>query len=282
VRIEAVLKEIENCKSSVGQSELLAARLDFLELIVNIAYLKPTSINSAFKHIEQMALAGFTNYAQSARVELAIAGIAADKESWVQTTIQPLLSASAKTSSIDDNLEFEYCQAKLAEMHHREDIYIHHYRRYTQAAIVQIRRACAYIQVPHVLRAASKQIPKDDISTRLSGKYRRAYRFLLENICNPDLSVKMVANEIGVTERSLQLTFRAHVGQSPSEVIRQCRMENIRLDLEAGATFNSSTLLDVASKWGIRSRSSLGNSYQSAFNETPRQTIDDPHTDFNG
>jgi AraC-like DNA-binding protein len=278
VPIENVLRDIEMCKKKIGQYELLQERLDFLTLLAKLAYRQASCINMALEHIEKVNHAGLASYAQSARIELALAATAAGNVAWVQAILQPLTASRTRLASLNDNLEFEYCQAKLAEMQHREDGYISHYRQYTQAAIVQIRRACAYITVPHLIRTPTTQIPKDNIATRLPGKYRRAYRFLLENLDNPRLSVKMVADEIGVTERSLQLTFRAHLAQSPSEVIRRCRMENIRSDLEAGATHAGSTLLDVASRWGIGSRSSLGHSYQQEFNETPRQTIEDFQT----
>lgn len=275
VSIDSVLRDIDICKTKTKDCELLNARLDFLTTIVSLAYGKISSINAALEHIEKMTGAGLASYAQSARLELALAATAAGNTTWLQAILQPLTAARAKAASLMNNLEFEYCQAKLAEMQFREDIYISHYRQYTQAAIVQIRRACAYIQIPHVLRLTASQIPKDNVATRLPGKYRRAYRFILENLSNAQLSVKMIADEIGVTERSLQLTFRTHLAQSPSEVIRRCRMENIRADLGSGATHSGSSLLDVASRWGVGSRSSLGHSYQMEFNETPRQTIEE-------
>jgi AraC-like DNA-binding protein len=278
VPIETVLRDIEACKKKVEKYDLLQERLDFLSLLIRLAYRQTSSIKTALEHIEKVTHAGLISYAQAARIELALAAAAAGNVTWVQTILQPLTAPRIRVTSLNDNLEFEYCQAKLAEMQHREDGYISHYRQYTQAAIVQIRRVCAYITIPHVIRTTTNQIPKDNVATRLPGKYRRAYRFLIENLDNPRLSVKMVADEIGVTERSLQLTFRAHLAQSPSEVIRRCRMENIRTDLEAGATHTGSTLLDVATRWGIGSRSSLGHSYQQEFNETPRQTIEDFQT----
>ncbi len=275
VSIEIVLRDIEACKKKIGQYGLLQERLDFLALLAKLGYKQVSCINTALGHIEKVTHAGLVSYGQSARIELALAATAAGNATWVQTILQPLSATRTRTAYLNDSLEFEYCQAKLAEMQHREDGYISHYRKYTQAAIVQIRRACAYITIPHVIRSPANQIPKDNIVTRLPGKYRRAYRFLLENLENPRLSVKMVADEIGVSERSLQLTFREHLAQSPSEVIRRCRMENIRSDLEGGATNAGFTLIDVASRWGIGSRSSLGHSYQQEFDETPRQTIED-------
>ncbi len=280
VGVDEVLRSIKECKAKAALSELLLARLDFLETLVKLAYCDAASMNTAMAHVEQMTSIGLVGYSHSARIELALAAIAAGKEGWVRQAMQAVVALRPVPACLHDNLEFDYCLAKLGEMQHRGDVYIKHYRLYTQAAIVQIRRSCAYIKIPHVLRPATQQIPKDDVATRLPGKYRRAYRFMLENLENAKLSVKMVADEIGVTERSLQLTFRTYLEQSPSEVIRRCRMQNIRSDLEAGATHGGSTLIDVASRWGVNSRSSLTHSYQREFAESPRQTLDECVEEF--
>ncbi|NIF99764.1 hypothetical protein F3J18_31625, partial [Burkholderia sp. Ax-1720] len=42
----------------------------------------------------------------------------------------------------------------------------------------------------------------DDVSARLPAKYRRAYRYVLDNLDRADLSVREIATQIGVTERT--------------------------------------------------------------------------------
>lgn len=137
---------------------------------------------------------------------------------------------------------------------------------------MQVRRACAYVAVPSSIRQPSNDLPKDEIASRLPARYRRAYQFILANLHRADLSIKHVADNLGVTDRALQMAFRAHLGMSPSAVIRQCRMDRIHSDLATGSATRGTTTLDVAQRWGVRSRSALAHSYRGAFGELPSQT----------
>ncbi len=124
-----------------------------------------------------------------------------------------------------------------------------------------------FVQVIFLRRAGS-----DDVSARLSAKYRRAYRYIIENIERSDLTTREVAAHINVTERALQLAFKSAVGMSPSSVIRRMRLEGIRSDL-LDSERNPSNIIDTASRWGIRSRSALVKGYRKQFNEAPSETI---------
>ena len=106
----------------------------------------------------------------------------------------------------------------------------------------------------------------------MPAKYRRAYRYLMENLDQRDLSVRELAAQIGVTERALQAAFKTYLGLSPSELIRQRRMERIREELtrEDGS---ATGVLDAAHKWGIQHRSTLINSYRKVFNDAPSETL---------
>ncbi|MGN6669126.1 MAG: helix-turn-helix domain-containing protein, partial [Trinickia sp.] len=109
-------------------------------------------------------------------------------------------------------------------------------------------------------------------SSRLPGKYRRAYRYMMDNLDQRDLSVREIASHIGVTERAIQAVFKNTLGLSPSQLIRRQRMERIRRNLvdEDGVV---TSVLDVAKKWGVGHRSTLVNSYRQFFNETPSETL---------
>jgi AraC-like DNA-binding protein len=120
--------------------------------------------------------------------------------------------------------------------------------------------------------AERTQPAADDISARLPGKYRRAYRYQIEHLEQSDLSVREVANHIGVTERALQAAFRTHLGYTPRQLIRNRRMERIRDDLLEDDT-HASNLLRVANRWGVQHRSTLLNGYRGLFNEAPSQTL---------
>jgi len=107
----------------------------------------------------------------------------------------------------------------------------------------------------------------------LPAKYRRAYRYMQENLDRADLSVRELAIEIGVTERALQTAFKNFLGLSPTELIRRQRMERIRAELEDPFT-SERNILGAANKWGVQNRSTLVSSYRKQFNEAPSETLE--------
>src|ERR1700742_238699 len=147
------------------------------------------------------------------------------------------------------------------------------YGRYALASIQHVRADSVSLPSAAPEAAQSRSAPRaDDVSARLPAKYRRAYRYLMDNLDQKDLSVREVASQIGVTERAMQGAFRKHLGLSPSELIRRQRMERIReelLDDDAPVA----RVLDVAKKWGVQHRSTLINGYRSVFNEAPSETM---------
>ena len=105
----------------------------------------------------------------------------------------------------------------------------------------------------------------------MPARYRRAYRYLIENLDRAELSVRQIAAQIGVTERSLQLAFHKHLGMTPAEVIRGQRMQRIHADLSAASSQDS--VLAVATRWGVTSRSTLAQRYRQSFSKTPSETL---------
>jgi AraC-like DNA-binding protein len=59
---------------------------------------------------------------------------------------------------------------------------------------------------------------------------------------------------------------------TPAEVVRRCRVERIRHDLLHGDAAGL-TVIETASRWGIRNRSTLVSLYRKYFRETPAQTL---------
>jgi AraC-like DNA-binding protein len=143
------------------------------------------------------------------------------------------------------------------------------YARYALMSIKHVRADSVAMPAAISERASA---PADDISARLPGKYRRAYRYLIEHLERPDLSVREVANHIGVTERALQAAFKTHLGYTPSQLIRSRRMEHIRDELLADDT-HASSVLEVANRWGVQHRSTLLNGYRKQYNEAPSETL---------
>ena len=274
--VTLALAQLAQCQAEVGGYALLTARLDFLSQLLQLAYGGAVSTDKAQAHLDRMNSMGMSAYVHAARHELALACIAAKQGDSVRRLMQCYTSQSRAKVAQQYNFEHDYCLAKLGELTGHDDAYIKHYRTYATQALAQIRRACADITVPSKFRNSAAEIVRDDVTSRLPSRYRRAYQFILSNLQQPGLSVRQVAESINVTERALQLAFRAHIGLSPSAVIRQCRMERIRGELSEGAAIHGSTTLDVAKRWGVGSRSALSSGYREAFGQSPRETAIEP------
>jgi len=88
---------------------------------------------------------------------------------------------------------------------------------------------------------------------KLPRRYRKAYRFLLTNIGEPDLRVADLAEAASVCERALQAAWGKHLGCSPSATIRRLRVEKIRYEI----VLSSKSIMQCAEKFGVFSRTSL-------------------------
>jgi AraC-like DNA-binding protein len=208
---------------------------------------------------------------RQARVEVALVAITARNVEVARSVLEPLTGRS-DAGRQRWNLELPYCLAKICAMSGRTDDSLKHYQRYALESVQCVRAETADpINGPQAT-AQRSQSAKDDVEMSLPAKYRRAYRYLIEHLDNASLSVREIAEEIGVTERALQSVFKAHLGMTPAEVVRRCRVERIRHDLLHGDA-TGATVIETASRWGIRNRSTLVSLYRKYFHETPAQTL---------
>lgn len=214
------------------------------------------------------------DYARTVRLEAALAGLAGAAPQSAETVLDPLANQGAPHPFTDQRqIEYLYCLFKIRQHQGRIQEAWQLYSRYTLVAM-QCLRDGAYLNRPTVGRTASSTTQLDDVGVRLTGKYRRAYQFVLDNLGRRDLSVREVAAEIGVTERALQSAFRSLLGLSPRELIRRERMKRIRDELMSGAAQGDASVLRAASRWGVESRSTLLLSYRKQFHEAPSETLE--------
>lgn len=264
---------IARSREAAKDHPFLLDRLVFLDGLIDIAYDGGTRHAPMFDQIQRLQDAGLGQHVLTHRHELALACIAARQIEPLNQAMRCYMGSEQRHRDARQLLEHEYCLAKLAELSGREDLCIVHYRNYAQQSLTHLRQTCAYITVPTEIRQTASEIPKDDFASRLPGKYRRAYQYMVANLHREDLSVHDVAEAVGVTERALQLAFRAAVGLSPSAVIRQCRMDRVRDELSNGALNTGATTLEVGQRWGLRSRSALSQAYRASFGVLPSQTV---------
>jgi AraC-like DNA-binding protein len=166
--------------------------------------------------------------------------------------------------------ELHYCASKLHAHNGRHSDALRLYKQYTTSVLESIRSSISATGVPRCLGIDLSAGAVDCTESRLPPRYRRAYRYLIEHLDQPELSVRQVAAQIGVTERSLQLAFHKYLGMTPAEVIRDCRIKRIHADLTAGGAQDS--VLAVAMRWGVTNRSTLAQRYRASYGQTPSQT----------
>ncbi|MFE0514560.1 AraC family transcriptional regulator [Streptomyces sp. NPDC058964] len=81
-----------------------------------------------------------------------------------------------------------------------------------------------------------------------------------------------LADLAGVSGRWLQEVFRREVGTSPMTYLRDVRMDRVRAEL-AAADPGTTTVSDVAYRWGFGHLGRFAEKYRARFGELPSQTL---------
>jgi len=184
-----------------------------------------------------------------------------------------MMSALSKFDGrVHRNVDYFYSMAKVATRRGEHAQALKFYCQYTAEALRCLRSDAAPTRAAGTARTHGSTLVSDEVSARLPAKYRRAYRYIIENIDREDLTTREVAAEMNVTMRTIQLVFKRALGVTPCGLIRSLRLEGIRRDLldENGP---AASIYDTANRWGLKSRSTLAKGYSKHFNESPSQTI---------
>ncbi|MFC0402403.1 helix-turn-helix domain-containing protein [Paraburkholderia rhizosphaerae] len=249
---------------------VLTRRTDFLQHLPALSRGGHAALGQIDAHLRWSVAAGLDDYHRSLRIEVALGALAGKAPNIAETMLHMFRDTPMQGNQHTRwYLEYLYCQSKMRQQQGRLHESSQLYGRYALMSMKHVRADSATLPTTAAERV---QPAPDDISARLPGKYRRAYRYLIENLERPDLSVREVATYIGVTERALQAAFKAHLGLSPSELIRRRRMEHIRDELMADDSHGSS-VLQIANRWGVQHRSTLLNGYRKMYKEAPSETL---------
>lgn len=251
---------------------LLRQRIDYLRDVRALVRGERSAMEGITRHLQWAQQAGLHEYVRTTRLETVLAALACGAPQLAETLIEPLHRLDHATSTGHRQLEYLYCVSKLRQVQGRGPESMQFYSRYALLSM-QCLRTDAHAIAPFVSRTTRRAPQLDDVGARLPAKYRRAYRYMQENLDRADLSVRELAIEIGVTERALQTAFKNFLGLSPTELIRRQRMERIRAELEDPFT-SERNILGAANKWGVQNRSTLVSSYRKQFNEAPSETLE--------
>ncbi len=103
----------------------------------------------------------------------------------------------------------------------------------------------------------------------------RAVRVVAELIeARPDVpwTIAELSRCGGVSVRTLQESFRRDLGVSPLAFLRRVRLQRAHRDLVAGSP-DSTTVSDIALRWGFAHHGRFAGFYRDMYRETPRETL---------
>lgn len=100
---------------------------------------------------------------------------------------------------------------------------------------------------------------------------RRAMQ-LCENSPEQPLTVSELAISAGVSVRSLQAGFKVHVGMTPTDYLRDMRLQRVHSELKNHAGGQNS-IAQIAFAWGFTHLGRFSQRYRERFGELPSQTL---------
>lgn len=267
----ALICDIASARSKLNLLPILQNRLALLAVLLNNSHQQDSFANDIRAALHSLRKSHLYAYEEATRIDASLACVALKKTDLLQELLSNIDVDEQHLVRHRYGLQLMLCFSHLhAERgRHAEAFRLH--KKLTNAALHSMRHELCLLPYSRFLETNVATSVTDALELRLPLRYRRGYRFIVDQLSNCDLSVRQVAAHIDVTERALQMTFRMHLGMSPAEVIRRRRMEHIRTELLQ--CDKDSTMLDVASRWGISSRSTFTQNYRLQFGEAPSSTL---------
>lgn len=267
---EDLIAELREALAAVVGHMLLTQRLQYLMSLMQACTGRTLALAQAHEHLSWLRRMHLAAPERQCRIEGALVAIVARDVELARSLLEPLSGRHAEGPQ-RWNFELSYCRAKLCEMTGQNEEHLRHYQRYALESVMCLRSETQ--KAPPAKTSAQRAGEAgDEIELALPAKYRRAYRYLISQMGRSDLSVREIADHIGVSERAVQSAFRSNLGMTPVELLRRSRVERIHDEL-LHTDGCGQTVVETAARWGIRNRSTLVSSYRKHFQETPSDTL---------
>ncbi|NEE03060.1 AraC family transcriptional regulator [Phytoactinopolyspora halotolerans] len=105
--------------------------------------------------------------------------------------------------------------------------------------------------------------------------YLRTALRLIREQPQDDHTTPLLARRVNIGERSLQMSFKEHLGVSPTTFVRNTRLDRVHETL-LRSTKNETTVEKAFRRWGFRHQGHFTNHYTARFGEHPRITLARP------
>jgi AraC-like DNA-binding protein len=100
----------------------------------------------------------------------------------------------------------------------------------------------------------------------------RRFRDLLERHASEELAIPDIAENLGVSVRTLQLALRSEVGATPSELLRSVRLDRAR-EMLLAAEPGRETIISIAERCGFSHQGRFSALYLDKFGELPSESL---------
>lgn len=266
--------DLRRAAHDLADLPLAAHRLAFLATIVSDRLTSPdvaAGVSDALRWLSERRL----NAVQECwKVEAALAFVRHDDARRAEEVLGRACADDASLAHDRRSLEMRYCVSRVHSLRGRAELAFRFYREHASQSLQRLRTELPRIPYSRFLEKQAMREQTDALGMQLPLRYRRAYQFIIEHLEDRELSIRQVAAHIDVSERALQLAFRAHIGMTPAELIRRRRMECIRTELRAAPT--QAGVLEVASRWGVTNRSTFAHNFRMQFGEAPTSMLRQP------
>ena len=135
-----------------------------------------------------------------------------------------------------------------------------------------VQKLLADTMVSRLLLAMNPATEADHSSPASESRLIRQFRELLERHASEELAVPDIAENLGVSVRTLQLALRSEVGATPSELLRRVRLDRAR-ELLLAAAPGQETIVSIAERCGFSHQGRFSALYLDTFGELPSESL---------
>jgi AraC-like DNA-binding protein len=259
---EALRDALASAVVSFSGNTLVLQRIDQLRLLLDVAQGQASAQGRVVESAAWVVDRGMSGAADRLRIEAALACLRGKFDATAGQVLQPVVGAEGRTDSHRFAVVLHYCMARLHESGGRLSQALVAYSNHATASTRLLRTELSRASLPRCL-AQHREAKADGADVlRLPARYKPAYRFIIDHLADSSLNVALVAAHAGVTARMLQMVFREHLGVTPAALIRKLRMQRIQEDLSSSV--RRKPVEELASKWGIMSRSTASRGLRAA------------------